>query len=211
LTGWPVERRRAPAAELHAADLPARRGVWLLSATAPALVLGSTQRPDLVRTDADVDVVHRRSGGGVVLVVPGEITWIDVVLPRRDPLWVDDVGRSGRFLAEAWVAALASLGVAGAKVHGGRLECGRWGKLVCFAGLGPGEVLVADGKLVGVSQRRSRERARFQCAVHHRWDAERLVGLLAEPRPEPAELAGVAAVDIDPGDLAFALAAALPS
>ena len=57
--------------------------------------------------------------------------------------------------------------------------------------LRPGEVVAPDGaKLVGISQRRTRVAARFQCAVHRRWDPARLVDALVEPRPSVEELAG---------------------
>ena len=48
------------------------------------------------------------------------------------------------------------------------MACTGWCPLVCFAGVGPGEVLAGGRKLVGISQRRTRAGARFQCAVHVR-------------------------------------------
>ncbi len=71
---------------------------------------------------------------------------------------------------------------------------GRWAELVCFAGIGPGEVLLGGRKLVGISQRRTRNGSRFQCMVHTRWSPDVLVDLLAEPRPTVEELPGVAVV-----------------
>ncbi len=69
---------------------------------------------------------------------------------------------------------------------------GPWSDRVCFAGVGPGEVLYDGTKLVGVSQRRTRSGARFQCVLLHRWRPERLIGLLAPPCPTALELAAVA-------------------
>ena len=67
-----------------------------------------------------------------------------------------DVRRSFLWLGDAWVAALAELGVP-ARRHEGAMVAGRSSKLVCFAGLGPGEVTTLEGaKLVGISQRRTR-------------------------------------------------------
>ena len=54
-----------------------------------------------------------------------------------------------------------------------------WSRKVCFGGLGPGEVTVDGHKLVGISQRRTRDGARFQCVVHRRWDPVPLLGVLA--------------------------------
>ncbi|HEX7167728.1 MAG TPA: hypothetical protein VF230_12175 [Acidimicrobiales bacterium] len=151
----------------------------------PALVLGSTQRRSIVDDAAcasrGVEVAARPSGGGVVFVDPVETLWVDVVLPVGDPLWVVDVGRSAAWLGDAWARALGASGaVADPVVHEGSMCLSRWGRLVCFAGLGPGEVTAGPGgpKVVGISQRRTRAGARFQCAVPFAWDARSLAGLL---------------------------------
>ena len=218
--GWAVAQRRGGAANLHERALGPTIGrcVDVLEVERTALVLGSTQ-PE---TDVDVraveaagvDVARRRSGGGAVLLVPGESTWIDVELPRGDPLWVDDVGRSFDWLGRAWRESLARLGV-DAHVHGGALVDTRWSRLVCFGGIGPGEVLVDHRKLVGISQRRTRAGARFQCVVHRRWDPARLVALLAlspvERADATADLEDVgAALDVDSHAIADALVSSLP-
>jgi ABC-type uncharacterized transport system fused permease/ATPase subunit len=64
-------------------------------------------------------------------------------------------------------------------VHTAGLVRTRWSPLVCFAGLGPGVVVVGGRKLVGLSQRRSRAGARFQCVLLRRWDPAELLALLA--------------------------------
>src|SRR5690606_25915326 len=67
-----------------------------------------------------------------------------------------------------------------ATVHHGALQRRPWSDLVCFAGLGPGEVTVPGGaKVVGISQRRTRAAARFQCAALLDWDPGSLLDLLA--------------------------------
>lgn len=156
--------------------------MWIHHVDRPALVLGSSQPEHVVdrarATAEGVDVVRRRSGGGAVLLEPGASAWIDLVLPAADPLWDDDVVRAASWVGEAFRAALADLGVE-AQVHAGRLVTGRWGELVCFAGRGPGEVLVGPRKVVGLSQRRTRLAARFQCLVIPSWDPGRLLSLLA--------------------------------
>lgn len=178
---WAVHRATGPASLLHARPLPdvLARCVHVLDVDRPALVLGSAQ-PDAVAdaaacAAAGVEVVRRRSGGGAVLLDPGAVVWVDVEVPRDDPRWDDDVGR-----AAWWVGEWLRVALDGASVHEGGLERGRWGDVVCFAGRGPGEVLDARGrKLAGMSQRRTRAGARFQCAVPLRWEPERLAGLLA--------------------------------
>lgn len=191
--GWHVERRRGRAAELHALELPDPLvpTVWAFELDAPAVVLGSTQPEEVVdrsaAASAGLDVVRRRSGGGAVLLVPGDTTWIDVLLPPGHVRWSDDVGRASWWLGEAWADALGDLGVGGAEVHRGPLERSPLTSLVCFAGMGPGEVRLGTAKVVGISQRRSRVGARFQCLVLHRWDPRRLLDVLAVDAPARAE------------------------
>jgi lipoate-protein ligase A len=202
--GWAVERRRGSAAELHglAWPEPVRRTVWLLEVDRPALVLGSGQ------PDADVDagavgaagleLARRRSGGGAVLLLPGEAAWIDVMVPAGDPLWSDDVRIAFHWLGDAWATALAGLGV-DTSVHRGGMVPSRWSAQICFAGLGPGEVVTESGaKVVGLSQRRTRHGARLQAAVHRRFSATAIVDLLALSAADraAAEADLAAAVDV---------------
>jgi lipoate-protein ligase A len=171
-----VERHAGAASVFHARPLPDPVGpaVWVLTVDRPALVLGSAEPEGHADVDAlaaaGVELVRRRSGGGAVLLRPGESTWVDLLLPARHPLWVDDVGRATHWVGEAWAAALRALGL-DAHAHTGSMVHRPWSDRVCFAGLGPGEVLDGRGrKLVGLSQRRTRAGARFQTALHHRWD-----------------------------------------
>jgi lipoate-protein ligase A len=190
----------------HAREVPepAMRSVWVGDATGPALVLGSAQADagvDRVAcAAAGVEVVRRRSGGAAVLVVPGELLWVDLVVPVGDELWQDDVGRAFHWVGQAWAEALAALGI-DAAVHRGALVRSAWSSTVCFAGLGPGEVTVGGRKVVGISQRRTRASARFQCAALLAWDPAALVPLLGLPARAADELQDVAAgtgVALDP-------------
>jgi lipoate-protein ligase A len=215
---WAVSRETGAAADFHAREVPApaRRTVWCFEPAAPAVILGSTQPEATVDRDAcrraGVDVVRRRSGGGAVLLVPGEVLWVDVVVPAGDPLWRDDIGVATHWLGDAWAAALASSGVTGASVHRGPLVRAPWSDVLCFAGLGPGEVTIDGRKVVGISQRRTRHFARFQCAALLAWDPAALVALLAPPRPTAADVADVAGgIQVTADVLASALVAHLPA
>lgn len=208
-----LSRRTAAAAEFHAASVPdpPRREIWHHDLTGPALVLGSTQRDDVADREAcaqlGFDVVRRRSGGGAVLLVPGDVTWFDVIVPAGTDGWSDDVHVTMVWLGGHIVEALRALGAEGARVHDGRMISTEWSRTVCFDGVGPGEVLVGDRKLVGISQRRTRHAARLQCALYHRYDHADLVALLAPPhRPPVDSLAPVATL---PADRAQRLPAAL--
>jgi lipoate-protein ligase A len=183
---------------LHARPLtsPIRRAVWIHRVHAPALVLGSRQGEEVVARNAaaaaEVEVVRRRSGGGAVLLRPGASLWVDLVVPAGDVLWDDDVVRAATWVGRAWAGALVQQGVS-AVVHEGRLAAGAWGEVVCFAGVGPGEVLVGGRKVVGLSQRRTRGGARFQCVVDPTWDAGDLLRLLDLPEEHRAAASAASA------------------
>lgn len=215
-----MSRERGSAAGFHARPVPDTpdRSVSVLEVGRPALVLGSTQS----ESDADlgalaaagVELARRRSGGGAVLLRPREVLWVDVVVPRGDRLWDDDVGVAFHWLGRSWAAALADLGVR-AEVHEGPLVTTTWSRLVCFAGLGPGEVTVGGAKVVGIAQRRTRGGARFQCALLARWRPADTISLLALDEGEraraEADLAGAAvAVDVGWDAAVDALVAHLP-
>ena len=150
-----------------------------------------------------------------MLVEPGGLVWVDAFLPAGDPLWEDDVGRAFAWLGEAWTAALADAGVVGARPHRGPLVTTPWSPLVCFAGVGPGEVTLDGTKVVGMAQRRTRAGALFQSAALLEWRPERLLERLVlsdDDRKQGAEeLAAVARpVTADPSALVAALVNWLP-
>jgi lipoate-protein ligase A len=212
---WRVVRTAGPAGPFHAhqPDDDPEPAVWVHSVGGTALVLGSAQRDDVVDHDAvaalGVEVVRRRSGGGAVLLEPGGVLWIDVVVPRGHRHWSDDVALASHWLGDAWSAALDAVGLVG-DVHRGRLVRGPWSDVVCFAGLGPGEVTLRGRKVVGISQRRTRSWARFQCAALTAWDPVPLLRLLAlddaSREKAAAELADAATgTGVSPGALEVAL------
>lgn len=132
-----------------------------------------------------------------MFVRPGDVLWVDVLLPAGDPLWDDDVGRSFHWLGRAWVEALGSIGVEAAW-HDGPLVCTPWCRQVCFAGIGPGEVTVDDRKVIGLAQRRTRAGALFQCAALRHWDASAIVDLLSLDAAALTEIEPLAsALDVD--------------
>ena len=172
-----------PVGTFHARDPSTVKtpAMWVpLLAQNPTLVLGSRQSIDSVDHDVcrqrGIEVVGRRSGGGAVLVGADQLIWFDVILTRDHPGWSDDVGESFAWLSDRLRAALTSLGVVG-ECHNGPMVNTEWSDLVCFAGLGPGELTVDGKKLVGISQRRTRNAARFQVAVLRRWDPMEILEL----------------------------------
>lgn len=161
------------------------RSIVVRRASDRALVLGSTQDDLLVSRPAaeaaGVELLRRRSGGGAVLVLPSDPIWVDLWVPHGDALFDEDVSRAPGWVGESWAAALADLGAALLRVHSGALVPGAWSDLVCFAGVGPGEVLAEGRKVVGVAQWRSRQGSLFHSAAYRRWDPVPLVGLLDVP------------------------------
>jgi len=168
-----VESRRGTVAELHALDPfageePVTPAVWWCRPTDDSLVLGSRQTEDLVDLAAceraGLSVVRRRSGGGAVIMRRASVLWVDVVLPQG--IAPDDVRGSMVWIGEAWRHVLRTYTERSLDVHRGGLTCSEWSDLVCFSGVGPGEVLVGDAKLVGLSQRRTRRGIRIQALVY---------------------------------------------
>ncbi len=213
---WRTETLRDGIAGWAAARPAGERSVVVLDVARPTLVLGSSQAEDTVDHERaaarGVDVLRRRSGGAAVLVEPGAAVWIDVTIPAGDPLWDSDVGRAFHWLGAAWAEVLTAEGLP-ARVHQGPLRSTPWSGRVCFAGLGPGEVTADGRKVVGLSQRRTREAARFQCCALLRWEPERLLDVLAlgdaQRRQGAEELRDVAAGAGAVPDLAASFLAAV--
>lgn len=204
MTSYRLVRRRSTAGEFHALAIPdpAVPELWVHEITAPALVLGSTQRDDAVDLDAcrraGVEIVRRRSGGGAVLLIPDEVVWVDVIVPSGWPGWADDVHAPMVWLGEHLAASFAAAGLDGAAVHRGAMVRTDWSRQVCFDGLGPGELTLGAGKLVGISQRRTRHAARLQACWYTTYDPAALVALLhpsVRAELDPVSLRPVATVE----------------
>lgn len=171
------------AADFHAMELPAERALWWCQVQDPTVILGSTQTVDDVDQNIAVEsgllVSRRRSGGGAVFVHPTDSVWVDITISRNDPLWKDDVVQSMLWLGDLFVEALSPW--VQAQVYRESFSTGVDGRVVCFASSSPGEVFVGTNKLVGISQRRSRDGARFQCVLYRQWQPTEWSHVLASP------------------------------
>ncbi len=211
---WVLDRRVDRADLLHRpwpdeGHRRERRVAICRVAGGPGLVLGSTQLLPDGAVGALPPAFRRESGGGAVLVAPGAQVWMDLWLPRDDPLFEDDVVRAASWLGRAWAVALGALGIGPDRValHEGPLQETAWSRTVCFAGLGPGEVTVDGRKLLGLAQRRTSSGARFHTMAPLRWEPIPLVSALERAGLLPAgALPGVVA---DVADRATGLRAVL--
>ena len=171
---WEIDRQSLPAQVAHDVDLLSRSGrkMRVFAPITAAIVLGSTQRDDIVDRDVVIsrgfEVARRRSGGGAVLV-DESVVWIDFAIARGDPLWDDDIARSMQWLGRLWSSALATVDIH-SEVHQGSPIGSALARAICFCGIGHGEVVVDGRKAIGISQRRTRDGARFQTMLHTRRD-----------------------------------------
>jgi lipoate-protein ligase A len=158
---WRIIRAQGRAGELVGqGEMSRSRVIRLCDVSARAIVLGSAQPvgdlDDERVAESGLEVCRRRSGGGAVVVQPGGQVWLDVFVPAADPLWNSDVSKSVWWLGECARRAVASLTGASGEVRSGPMLKSRWSAMICFAGLGPGELQIAGRKVLGISQRRER-------------------------------------------------------
>lgn len=195
MSNWLSEEIAGTPAQLHERDaLRAQRTSTWCRPTSAQLVLGSTQAESIVDMEvlssAGLTLARRRSGGGAVLVRPGNCVWVDAFIPRNDPLWQPDVGRAFGWFGAAWADALRTIGICEPEVHEGAYCPNQWGRSICFAGIGPGEVSLHGRKLVGISARRTREGAWFQSTLLLDAEIPLLAHLLRANEPELALAVG---------------------
>jgi len=190
MTGVVTEIVVGSAVDFHARPLPTdpHPHIWWFTPKQSALVLGSTQDLSVVNSTEcrkrGIEIVKRHSGGGAVLLSSETTVWIDVVLPATHELSVSDIGQAPLWLGKLFQRALIDLGVADLTLHETAMEKTDWSTLICFAGRGPGEVFTSNGhKVVGISQRRTREWVRFQIVVSLAWRPEIFLALLNMPKP----------------------------
>lgn len=211
---WRAHEWSGPAGEFHERDIFGRRSVWLCNVTSSVLVLGSSQKDTDIDPAAarrlNLDVARRRTGGGAVFLDPSDSIWIDVMIGRDDMLWTDDVSDSMIWLGQAFVDALSPW--VRASVRTERFDAGADGKVVCFASSAPGEVFAHNEKLVGISQRRGRWGARYQCVIYRRWSPEKWVDAIADPEVRERILGlRVASVEASADEVAAELFSVLTS
>ena len=193
--GFPVVERHEDPELLVAPESPTSRLAVFAFPRVAAVVAGSTQRLDTLDereiAARNLKIVRRRSGGGAVVVAPGEQVWLDLYVPSSDPLFRSDVTKASEFVGELWRSCLVDLVGDDPLVesYSGPVVESRWSRVWCFSGLGPGEVRRGQKKLVGLSQRRNRDGAWFFTMALADLDADRDASLIAGDAAERAALA----------------------
>lgn len=174
-----MEHVEGSARQLHDLPVQAHRLVRVHRVSAPAVVLGSRQSPAEFATlpTQGVELVTRHSGGGAVWLAPDEQLWVDVVVPVGDVLHSDDIRVAAHRVGDVWRATLGSQ----TRTWRDAPTADPVSALVCFAGVGPGEVTLHGRKLVGISQRRTSRWSRFQCVAYHRFAPEVMLRRLGVP------------------------------
>lgn len=182
------------AGDFHARPIPhtLHPQIWIHHLWRPSVVLGSTQKPDIVDAQAisraGYELTKRRSGGGLVIVHPDTSVWIDVIIPTSHPLWCDDVGKAFHWVGKAWADALETASVPNPRVHSGPPSNPDLGRVLCFGSTGSGEVESESSKVVGLSQRRTRHGARFQGIAVQGFDQSELARFMKSELPDLGDL-----------------------
>ncbi len=182
---WIASHKTGEVQDLHSLenadwDFPA---IWVMSPTNSSLVLGSSQDDKCIDYEyaekIDVGIARRRTGGGAVFVDPQTLFWVDLFVPRGHRLWNDDIEVASIWIGRVWKDALGSMGV-DSRMHDSAFVKDSLAELVCFGGRAPGELLIGEKKILGISQRRTRKGVRFQCALSLAWRPEEWITLFTD-------------------------------
>lgn len=184
-------------ASLSPSDSPV---LYWSQAEPEALVLGFSQKSEVLNPVAlasrQIPIYHRRAGGTAVLV-GSHLLSLDVALPANHPFVLADIVQSYRWLGEAWVAALAQIGVQTRVVP--QSEAYEQGTLLkeestrereallrraCYGSLSPYEVAVGQRKVIGLDMIRRRRGSLLQAGVLLHWETEALAQLLGHTAEE---------------------------
>jgi lipoate-protein ligase A len=143
-------------------------GVRVWTCARPAVVLGRAQRPDAymaLRAESDgIELCRRATGGGAVLAGP----WLlgaSVILPPGHPLVLPHIAESFRWFGQAHADWLHGLGINAKCVPSADVHIDQSLAWACFGNLSHWEVEADAGKIVGLSQARTRNGVLLSSAV----------------------------------------------
>lgn len=162
-----VSKHTCSAEQAHQYQFPSdsRTEIACFEISNTSLVMGSAQRPEIfdqqALAKADIDLVKRSSGGGAVFVDGLNVIWVDVFAPKDSPLWHRDLAKNFEIVGGCWQRAFSECGMRLEMVTSSTSKSAE-ARLVCWAGIGWGELVVGNRKILGLSQRRNRWGARVQ-------------------------------------------------
>lgn len=140
--------------------------------TSDSIVLGSSQSMTLLDSEkikkTQIEICKRKTGGGLVYIDKVHDIWIDIYIPTTSSLYEINISKSFNWLGNTWIETLTELNrqlEPNLQIVKTKSKTDELSSLVCFAGLNHGEVLYCDRKVVGISQRRNKELAKFQCQL----------------------------------------------
>lgn len=136
-----------------------------------AIILGSSQTlPDV--KFKDFEFIKRNTGGGAVVVKEGEFGWIDIYLPTN---LIAEIDPNYLFVkvGNAFLSSLKRLNHLNLGLWQNQSIFGKVGKTLCFASRVKGEIIQDKSpfkKIVGFSQRRTREFVKIQAGYMFNFD-----------------------------------------
>lgn len=196
-----IERSEQWLSEMLPGDAPI---LYWSQAERAGLVLGYAQKHNVLNPLVNAEsgpfqhmpIYHRRAGGTAVLV-GSDLLSLDVLLPADSPLVLSDIVESYRWLGEAWMKALQSLGIEAHTVSPNeahekrsllKQEATRERETVlrrsCYGSLSPYEVVAGQRKVVGLDMIRRRKASLLQAGVLLHWETKTLAQLLGHTPEE---------------------------
>jgi len=134
----------------------------------PAVVLGRAQPPNeymALRAKADgIELCRRATGGGAVLAGPWLLS-TSVILPPDHPLVLPRIPESFRWFGQAHADWLAAVGIDARCVTSAEVRADHSLSWACFGNLSHWEVEANGGKILGLSQWRTRNGVLLSSAV----------------------------------------------
>lgn len=166
-----------------------RAHVYVMCPNRKALVLSTAWKDQPLNKAAierdDLEICHRRSGGGAVYIDPDHVSWVDFWIPKTHHIYESEPSKMFLKIGSLYVDVLHNLGIDAdliTLVQRSDSDTAQR-KYACWAGLGWGEITLANSKILGLSQRRNRWGARIQSMLCLAGTAAKVVDYIdvAEP------------------------------
>ena len=203
LDSWTIETKHSETALAHEANLEEwqKPTIWIIEPKDTCLVLGKSQRGRAFLNlsyleEQNINLTVRQSGGGAVLVSPEDMLWVDIFIPQGSKFWIPDIAKASMWIGKIWHDALKRLNIE-CSLFDQKFSRSEASDLICFISRAAGELFVANRKILGISQRRSKFGTRFQCALIINWKPEQMIAAYrSSPIPDLDKLISSAGIGI---------------